>query len=212
MAECIICRDDEDTIKNNDEIVIKCNECDNISCKKCIEEYLLQTSRTYPHCPNSNKYIEIHNIKKDVLKNLIYNMIKSSVNTHNQNSLSCISTDNLTNNNLKQLIKNYDIILIDEGQFFKDLYNFCKNITDTTKKIIYVFGLSGDSNRNKFGEILDLIPISDNITHLKSICNICSEVCYAPFTLRTSDKTEQVIVGSSNDYMAVCRKCWLNNN
>lgn len=76
MAECIICRDDEDTIKNSDEIVIKCNECDTISCKKCIEEYLLQTSRMYPHCPNCNKYIEIPNTKKEVLKNLISNMIE----------------------------------------------------------------------------------------------------------------------------------------
>jgi disulfide oxidoreductase YuzD len=76
MAECIICRDDEDTIKNNDEIVIKCNECDNISCKKCIEEYLSQTSRMYPHCPNCNKYIDIPNIKKEVLEKLISNMIE----------------------------------------------------------------------------------------------------------------------------------------
>jgi thymidine kinase len=166
----------------------------------------------------STELLRIYNKYKAKYKILVINHNcdtrygKDSVNTHNKNSLSCISIDNLSNNNLKELIKSYDIILIDEGQFFKDLYDFCKNITDTTKKIIYVFGLSGDSNRNKFGQILDIIPICDNIIHLKSICNICSEVCNAPFTLRTSDKTEQVTVGSSNDYMAVCRKCWLINN
>ena len=61
----------------------------------------------------------------------------------------------------------------------------------------------------KVGQILDLIPICDNIKHLKSICNKCENVRDASFTLRTSNSTEQVSVGGNDSYMAVCRGCWL---
>ena len=78
--------------------------------------------------------------------------------------------------------------------------------------IVYVFGLSGDFERNKFGQILDLIPISNNITYLKSICHSCEKVKDAPFTMRKTSNKEQVSVGGSEEYIAVCRECWLNRN
>jgi len=136
----------------------------------------------------------------------------NSVNTHNKDSIPSISVKQLKDTNIINKFNNVDVILIDEGQFFDDLYSFCKDIVDNFKKIIYVFGLSGDSNREKFGQILDLIPICDNITHLKSICNICGDVKNASFTLRKTTNKEQVSVGGSDEYMAVCRICWLNNN
>ena len=79
-------------------------------------------------------------------------------------------------------------------------------------KIVYIFGLSGDYKREKFGQVLDLIPLADNITQLKSICNNCKLVKDAPFTLRITDKKNQVSVGGKNEYIAVCRDCWLNTN
>jgi len=137
----------------------------------------------------------------------------NSVNTHNNESLSCISVDKLYDyyDKFIQNKHNIDIVLIDESQFFEDLYDFCKDIVENFNKIVYVFGLSGDSNRHKFGEILDLIPIADDIKFLKSICNICKIVKDAPFTMRITTNNEQMLVGSSDEYMAVCRNCWLNN-
>ena len=137
----------------------------------------------------------------------------NSVNTHNKQSINCISinilNDIYTKHNIN--LKEYDIILIDESQFFKNLYNFCKNLVDTFDKIIYVFGLSGDVYRNKFGDILDLIPIADNINFLKSICNKCNSNKEAPFTMRITYNKEQILVGSNEEYLAVCRKCWMIN-
>ena len=79
-------------------------------------------------------------------------------------------------------------------------------------KIIYVFGLSGDSNRNIFGQLVDLIPIADNLPLLKSICNSFENFTNFPFPLRKSKTTNQLLVGSSNEYSAVCRECWLKYN
>ena len=62
----------------------------------------------------------------------------------------------------------------------------------------------------KESELLDLIPLADNVKFLKSICNNCKNVKDAPFTLRTTNNTEQVSVGGNEEYIAVCRNCWLN--
>lgn len=139
----------------------------------------------------------------------------NSVYTHNKEKLNCVSFNNLSDyytqftNGYED---NYKIILIDEAQFFNDLYNFCKNIVDTTDKIVYIFGLSGDYKREKFGQVLDLIPLANNIVHLKAICNYCDNGNEAPFTLRITKNNNQVAVGGIGEYCAVCRECWLNKS
>ena len=145
---------------------------------------------------NDNRYGETHNVY-----------------THNNQKLNCISFEKL-NEYHKLFMDEYketvNVILIDEAQFFEDLYEFCKYMVDEKKMIVYVFGLSGDFERNKFGQILDLIPISNNVTYLKSICHCCEKVKDAPFTMRKTSNKEQVSVGGSEEYIAVCRECWLN--
>ena len=164
----------------------------------------------------STELLRIYNKFKRNSKILIINhkldnrYAENSVNTHNNDSLLSISTDELCKIDIGLLVHKNDIILIDEAQFFNDLYIFCKNIVEKHNKIIYVFGLSGDSNREKFGQILDLIPIADDVKFLKSICNQCKNVKDAPFTLRITKNKEQISVGSSEEYLAVCRKCWLD--
>jgi len=167
----------------------------------------------------STELLRIYNKYKRNYKIIVFNHKadnrygNSSVHTHNNESLSCISVNNL-NEYRDEFVKNkdnIDIVLIDESQFFEDLYDFCKDIVDNFKKIVYVFGLSGDSNRCKFGKILDLIPIADDIKFLKSICNKCNSVTDASFTLRIASNNEQMLVGGSDKYLAVCRKCWLDN-
>ena len=79
---------------------------------------------------------------------------------------------------------------------------------DTTKKHIYVCGLDGDSKRNKFGQILDLIPLSDKVTKLTAICGICKDGTPAIFSLRCSKELEQKVIGTDN-YIPVCRNCYI---
>ena len=55
--------------------------------------------------------------------------------------------------------RKYNIIGIDEGQFFTDLIPMVKFWLNDHD--IYVVGLDGDFHMNKFGSILDLIPLAD---------------------------------------------------
>ena len=105
---------------------------------------------------------------------------------------------------------NSEVVLINEAQFFSDLYDcVIKMLTD--KKRVYVCGLDGDFERRKFGQILDLIPYSDKVTKLHSLCGLCKNGEIAIFSKRLTLEKKQTVVGSDN-YIPVCRKCYENDN
>ena len=104
------------------------------------------------------------------------------------------------------ILKKSDIILINEGQFFSDLYEVVIDMLKH-KKQIYICGLDGDFERKKFGNILDLIPLCDKITKLSSLCSKCKNGTLGIFSLRLTNEKTQTVIGSEN-YIPVCRKCY----
>jgi thymidine kinase len=104
------------------------------------------------------------------------------------------------------IVDKYDVFLINEGQFFKDLYDCVDIIVNEKKKKVYVCGLDGDYKRKKFGSILDIIPLCDDIVKLKGICKECF-FKESIFTNRITGEKEQTLV-SSNNYNSLCRKCY----
>ena len=58
----------------------------------------------------------------------------------------------------------------------------------------------------KFGQMLDIIPLSNEVEKLSAICAICKNGEKAYFTKRISHENEQKIIGSDN-YLPVCRSC-----
>ena len=126
------------------------------------------------------------------------------LSTHDKVMIPCIKTDNLTK--ILTNIQDAQVIIINEGQFFADLYEVVVSLLSLGKKI-YVGGLDGDFERKKFGEILDLIPLSDKVTKLTSLCSMCKDGTPGIFSKRITRETEQTVVGSDN-YIPVCRKCY----
>jgi thymidine kinase len=122
-----------------------------------------------------------------------------------------------TNNLLDAEVDKFDVIGIDEAQFFTGLYDFVKILVEDKKKRVLVTGLDGDSNRKKWGEILDLIPLSDSAEKLSATCEYCLQelkqinfkgnvdTIKAPFTKRLVESKEQKFVGGKNEYVPVCR-------
>ena len=105
--------------------------------------------------------------------------------------------------------KNCKNILINEGQFFQDLSEFTKKLLNQNKNI-YISGLDGDFKQKKFGQILDLIPICDKITKLHAKCSLClkKEIdTKAIFSHRLIESQDTVLIGSSESYIPICRKC-----
>ncbi len=107
---------------------------------------------------------------------------------------------------LKELYNNSRVVLINEGQFFGDLQENVKKMLHDNKKV-YIAGLDSDFKQQKFGYMLDLIPICDNIVKLTSLCSICRNGTKAIFSMRITDETSQTLIGNSN-YIPVCRTCY----
>jgi len=102
-------------------------------------------------------------------------------------------------------IMSVDVVLINEGQFFGSLVPFVKHLLGNCK-IVYVCGLDGDFKQERFGEILDLIPICDKVHKLSALCADCKNGTPAIFSHRIISDTQQKVIGSDN-YMPLCRKC-----
>lgn len=100
-----------------------------------------------------------------------------------------------------------EVFLINEGQFFDDLDVVVRILVEEMNKEVYVYGLDGDYKREKFGKMLDLIPICNKVEKLTALCNICKNGNKGYFTKRLTNETEQKLIGNSN-YFAVCRKCY----
>jgi thymidine kinase len=93
--------------------------------------------------------------------------------SHDKIMIPCLNVDNLsslwfTDHSEYKFIRNAEVILINEGQFFRDLH-YVVNDMLKNNKVVYVCGLDGDFERKRFGELLDLIPLCDKVTKLTSL-------------------------------------------
>ena len=113
------------------------------------------------------------------------------------------------------LTNNYDVICIDEGQFFINLVQFCEYFANKGK-IVIVAGLDGDFNRKSFGEIVSLIPMAEKVTKLSAICDFKECKSLAPFTHRhkydNTHSDSNVLIGGKEIYKPYCRKHYNLNN
>ena len=133
------------------------------------------------------------------------------LSTHDKIMIPCISGLSIFKILSDINIDEYNTVIINEGQFFPDLYDSVKMLVDKEKKNVYVCGLDGDFKREKFGKLLELISICDNVTKLTSLCVHCKNGTKAIFTHRKSNESEQKVIGSSN-YIPLCRNCYLEEN
>ena len=119
--------------------------------------------------------------------------------THDNYKINAKSTNLLINLNI--IIKEFDIILIDEIQFYKDAYR----IVDiwSNSKIVECYGLNGDFNRKPFEQISYLIALCDNITFLKAKDKYNGE--NAIFTHRIVESEEKELIGGSDYYEPLSR-------
>ena len=135
------------------------------------------------------------------------------ISTHDKVMAPCLHATQLADvwsNREHNELNKTEVILINEGQFFSDLYEIVLNMLENKKKV-YICGLDGDFERKKFGTILDLIPLCDKVTKLTSLCSQCKNGNPGIFSMRLTHEREQTVVGSNN-YIPVCRKCYENKN
>ena len=97
-----------------------------------------------------------------------------------------------------------DVIAIDEAQFFPKLRRFVECCLLVNKSVILA-GLDADSFQQKFGELIDCIPLACEVTKLSALCMHCNNGVSGPFTKRIVDDQRLELIGGSDMYEAVCR-------
>jgi thymidine kinase len=132
--------------------------------------------------------------------------------THDQIQINCIQSSSLlsvVNDQIDLFTESKPLaVLINEGQFFPDLYNMVHEMVYQHKAHVYVAGLDGDYKQTKFGEMLDLIPICDKVYKLHSLCVLCRNGTNAIFSHRINHQNQQQkMIGAGDTYIPLCRKC-----
>jgi thymidine kinase len=143
------------------------------------------------------------------------------LSTHDKIMIPCISSCSLTD--IVDISKDIlasgthinefnasSVILINEAQFFEDIVPWVTLAVEKYNKSVYVCGLNSDFRRKPFGNWLDLQLICDKVTQLHSWCGLCKKQ-QALFSHRLTSETDKIVIGSDN-YIPVCRKCWLHVN
>ncbi|KAG6957737.1 hypothetical protein JG687_00009798 [Phytophthora cactorum] len=98
---------------------------------------------------------------------------------------------------VRPFLNEYDVIGIDEGQFYPDLVEFCQDAA-TMGKVVVVAALDatferkvGDVRVRAFDKVVELIPTAEKVIKLNAICSSCGQD--AAFTRRlVADKTLEV--------------------
>ena len=134
---------------------------------------------------------------------------KGIISTHNQESIEALCLKKLLPLFNNEDYKKSDVIFINEGQFFDDLYNFCVKAADVDKKTIFVCGLDGDFERKSFKNITDLIPMAENVHKLSSCCIYCKDGTPGNFTKRLTCDKQRICIGGTESYAPVCRHHFL---
>lgn len=127
---------------------------------------------------------------------------KSEVVTHDLLKYDSIDCKNLGDHFEK--IKNYDVIGIDEGQFFPDLVEICEKLA-LMKKTVIIAALNGDFRMEPFPVVAKIISKADKIKLLKAYCFNCHKDAH--YTLRIVQSNETVLIGAGEAYKPACREC-----
>jgi thymidine kinase len=105
-------------------------------------------------------------------------------------------------------VTEYDIIGVDEAQFFGDLVMTVEKWLKQGKQIV-VSGLDSCSEGNIFGSIHELVHISDSFTKFNAYCTICKDelnkITLAPFTSKRYNTSSRITIGGSEIYYPTCR-------
>ena len=128
--------------------------------------------------------------------------------SHDNKSIPSININQLIeiniDYNISKLFEKATTIFINEAQFFKDIKLWILKYINTDKNFI-LCALDSDFKRERFGDLLDLIPHANKLTKLYGKCTACSEKSL--YTHRVSHEKQQELIGVNN-YIPVCRNCY----
>jgi len=101
----------------------------------------------------------------------------------------------------------FDVVGIDEAQFFDDqLGEVCNHLANSGVRVI-VAGLDMDYIGKPFGPIPSLLAKAEYVDKLHAICVRCGNL--AQYSHRVVGEGGQILVGEMDKYEPLCRNCYM---
>ena len=146
--------------------------------------------------------IKIFKPKKDVRYD------KRKVISHDQNSIKSKPVSNP--GKILKLSEKFEVIGIDEAQFFDDsLVDVCNELANLGKRVI-VSGLDMDYKGKPFGPMPNLLAIAEYVTKVHAVCSKSGKM--ASYTHRIVDSDDLILLGDTKKYQALSRKEFIKSN
>jgi len=130
---------------------------------------------------------------------------EENVISHNENVIK--STPVQAASQIILLANDVDVVGIDEAQFFdNELAAVCNILANDGIRVI-IAGLDMDFKGQPFGPIPSIMSTAEYVTKVHAICIECGNL--AQYSHRLVENESLVLLGETDRYVPLCRKCFL---
>ena len=131
---------------------------------------------------------------------------KNKIESHNKLKIEATTIKNITD--ILKVKTKYQIIGIDEAQFFSDkIIEVCNLLANQGIRVI-IAGLDMDYSGKPFGPMPFLMAIAEQVTKVHAICNETGEP--ALYSYRKVENSETIMIGEKKEYMPLSRKAYIS--
>jgi thymidine kinase len=180
------------------------------------------SSKTTRNISDATKWLDVLHCKGVYINHINDTRDEANIISSNSSSykgvsdkFTILSVPNLTD--ILDELDNYNVICIDEIQFFPDIVPVCKYLLDNGKHI-FCSGLNTDWKGNDFGDVKNLLKYATTFEVLHAKCMHCVEeykekgihnlhqIPDASRTGKISGTNEVIEIGGVDKYIPLCYK------
>jgi len=148
------------------------------------------------------KRAKIANQKIQIFKPSIDSRSDDYLESHDKKKIKSITVK--TSYDVFEIGKDFDVIGIDEIQFFdNDIISVCNSLANNGVRVIAA-GLDMDYLGNPFGPMPNLMAIAEYVTKVHAICSETGNI--ANYSYRKKKEDSIILIGEEDEYKALSRE------
>ena len=148
------------------------------------------------------KRAKIANQKIQIFKPSLDSRNNEYIESHDKNRIKSLTVK--TSYDVYDTGKDFDVIGIDEVQFFDDeIVSVCNSLANNGVRVIAA-GLDMDYLGNPFGPMPNLMAIAEYVTKVHAICSKTGNI--ANYSYRKNKEDSIILIGEKDEYEALSRE------
>ena len=131
---------------------------------------------------------------------------KNKIVSHNKVEIEATTIKNISD--ILKIKTKYEIIGIDEAQFFSDQIIVVCNLLANQGIRVIIAGLDMDYSGKPFGPMPFLMAIAEQVTKVHATCDETGEP--ALYSYRKIENSETIMIGEKKEYIPLSRKAYIS--